>query len=250
MRVTVVGCAGSFPTATSAGSCYLVEHDDHRIVLDLGNGALGALQGYVDLDREDVLDAVVLSHCHADHCVDVASLHVYRQYHPERTWPALPLIGPAEAPRRLAAVYGMPDPAPLARVFAMRSLADGPHAIGPFTIRSVPAAHPVEAYSLRVDADGRSLVFSGDTGPNPALGGLAAGADLALVEASFVGEGNPPNLHMTGADAGRMAQSAGVGRLVLTHLVAWNDERQVLAEAQAHFSGPIEIARPGVVLTC
>ena len=45
MKLTVVGCAGSFPSASSTGSCYLVEHDGHRIVLDLGNGALGALQG-------------------------------------------------------------------------------------------------------------------------------------------------------------------------------------------------------------
>lgn len=243
MRLTVLGCAGSFPSATSPASSYLIEQDGHRIVLDLGNGALGALQRHVDLAWPGALDAVILSHCHVDHCVDAASLYVQRHYAPEKTKERLTLLGPSDARERLAGIYGMNDPCALDSEFAFASF-DERHEIGPFSITTCRAAHPVEAYSMRVEAGGVSVVYSGDTGPNDALVDLARGADIALFEASFVGPDNPPDLHMSGADAGRIARAAGVGRLVLTHLVAWNDPAQVMAEAQAEFAGPITIAEP------
>jgi ribonuclease BN (tRNA processing enzyme) len=119
--------------------------------------------------------------------------------------------------------------------------------LGPFEIQAVSARHPVESYSLRVSAGGRSITYSGDTGPSPALPALAAGTDLALFEASFrVADEGIVDLHMSGADAARAATAAGVGLLVLTHLVTWNDNDEVLREAQEHFSGPIERAEPGM----
>lgn len=247
MRVTIIGCAGSFPHAHSPASCYLVEHDGHRILLDLGNGALGALQRHVDLVWPGALDAVVLSHCHIDHCADAASLYVQRHYAPQPPTRALAVLGPSDARDRLAAVYGMTDPRLLDEEFDFRGL-EGESRVGPFVITSVPAAHPVEAYSVRVEAGGRSLVYSGDTGPTAGLVSLAAGADLALFEASFVGDDNPPDLHLSARDAARIAQEAGVARLVLTHLVSWNDDEQVLREAQEAFTGPLTLAHPGLVL--
>lgn len=249
MRLTVVGCAGSFPTAASPGSCYLVEHEGSRIVLDLGNGALGALQEYVDVTEPDALAGLVLSHCHVDHCVDAASLYVARHYHPDRSFDPLALVGPTESRARLTQVYGSADPAFLDRVFAFEALADGPRRIGPFTIEGVRAEHPVEAYSIRVSADGGSITYSGDTGPSASLVRLAQGTDIALFEASFVGTGHAPGLHMSGTDAGRAAAEADAGLLLLTHLVAWNDPEQVRAEAAAVFDGPIELARPGLTVT-
>ncbi len=247
VRLTVVGCAGSFPNAQSPASCYLVEHDGHRLVLDLGNGALGALQRHVELVWPGGLDAVVLSHCHVDHCADAASLYVQRHYAPTPATEVLPIIGPSDARHRLASVYGMTDPAPLDAQFDFRPLS-GVQRVGPFTITSVPAAHPVEAYSIRVEAGGRSLVYSGDTGPTAGLVALAAGADLALFEASFVGDDNPPDLHLSARDAARIAQEAGVARLLLTHLVAWNDDEQVLREAREVFAGPVTLAHAGMVV--
>ena len=247
MRLTVIGCAGSFPNAHSPASCYLVEHDGHRLLLDLGNGALGALQRHVDLVWPGVLDAVVLSHCHVDHCVDAASLYVQRHYAPEPTTELLPILGPSDARHRLASVYGMTDPSPLDEEFDFHLLA-GVQQLGPFTVTSLPAAHPVEAYSIRVEAGGRSLVYSGDTGPTAGLVALAASADLALFEASFVGDDNPPDLHLSARDAAWIAQEAGVARLLLTHLVAWNDDEQVLREAQEVFAGPVMLAHAGMVV--
>jgi ribonuclease BN (tRNA processing enzyme) len=249
MRLTVVGCAGSYPNAESAGSCYLVEHEGARLLLDLGSGALGALHRHVDLDGPDALTAVVLSHCHVDHCADVASLYVLRHYGPSAGGPRLPLLGPAEAADRIAAIYGMSSPATLDHVFDVQPLGDEPRRVGPFRITATPAAHPVESYCVRVDAGGRSITYSGDTGPTPRLAELARGTDLALFEASFVGDGNPGDLHMTGAEAGRAAADAGARMLVLTHHVAWNDPAEVLREARSAFDGPIEQARPGMAVS-
>jgi ribonuclease BN (tRNA processing enzyme) len=115
--------------------------------------------------------------------------------------------------------------------------------IGPFALRVAPAAHPCEAYSIRVECAGASLVYTGDTAPNEALVELAAGADLLLSEASWTHhEDRPPRLHMSGVQAGQLAASAGVQRLLLTHVVPWTSTLDVLAEAKATFDGPVQLA--------
>lgn len=249
MKLTVIGCSGGFPTATSPASCYLVEHDGHRLVLDLGNGALSGLQRHVDPLVEGAITAVVLSHCHLDHCADVGTLYVMRHYGPQPPLRPLPLFGPGVTVARLAAIYGMADPQALLRSFDVRPFEGRPTTIGPFTIETSPAVHPVEAYSVRVTAGGRSLTYSGDTGPTPSLVDLARGTDIALFEATFVGDGNPAGVHMSGADAGRAAAAAGAGLLVLTHGMLWNDEGTVVAEARAEYDGPIEVARPDLTVS-
>lgn len=247
MRLTVIGCAGSYPNATSPASCYLVEHDGHRLLLDLGNGALGALQRHVALDWPGAIDAVILSHGHVDHCVDAASLYVQRHYAPTPAVERLPIWGPSDMRDRLASVYGMDDAAALDEQFQFHLLG-GTTVIGPFTVTSSPAVHPVEAYSIRIEAAGRTLVYSGDTAPHEGLVKLSRGADLALFEASFVGTGHAPGVHMSGAEAGELAQRAGVASLLLTHLVAWNDDSAVLAEAREAFEGPVVLAAPDMVV--
>lgn len=249
MRLTVVGCAGSFPNADSPASCYLVEHEGHRILLDLGNGAFGALQRHVDLTPPGALDAVVLSHCHIDHCADLGSLYVHRQYGPVRAVDPLLVLGPSDARARAVGIYGRSDEAGLDAQFDFVTFPREPIEVGPFTIETVRAARPVESYCIRVTAGGRSLVYSGDTGPTPNLVELARGADVALLEASFVGDDNPPGVHLSGGDAGWIATEAGVGMLVVTHLVAWNDDQQVAAEARAAFSGPLEVACSGMTIS-
>jgi ribonuclease BN (tRNA processing enzyme) len=248
MELTIIGCAGSYPTPASPTSCYLVQHDGVGIVLDLGNGALGPLQEHIDPVLGDGLAGVVLSHCHIDHCADIGSLFVMRNYGPEPPSSRLRVLGPSTAAARAAGIYGMPEAADLDSVFAFESIADAT-SIGPFDLEVITALHPVEAYSVRVTAGGRSLTYSGDTGPNRELVRLATGTDLALFEASFVGTGNPVDLHMSGAEAARAAAQAGAGRLVLTHLVTWNDSDEVLREAAEHFSGPIDRAAPGQTFT-
>ena len=246
MRLTVVGCAGSYPGPDSPASCYLVEHDGHSVVLDLGNGAFGPLQRHVDvLD----VDAVVLSHLHADHCLDLTSYYVWRRYRPEGPAHAIPVLGPTGSADRLARAYDLPHTPGMHGEFYFRDHVEVTE-IGPFRITTAPAAHPVEAYSIRVEAGGRSLVFSGDTGPTDTLVDLARGADLALFEASFLSryEDLPPDLHLTAAQSAEHATRAGVQRLVLTHLVPWTPRDETQEEAAAAYDGELMLATSGLAL--
>jgi ribonuclease BN (tRNA processing enzyme) len=122
--------------------------------------------------------------------------------------------------------------------------------LGPVTVEPVPVVHAVPAFGFRVRARGRSLAYSGDTGPCAALDALAEGADLLLAEASFVSDvDNPPDLHLTGADCGRAAAVGNVARLVLTHVPPWYDAAVAVAEAKSQFSGQIDVATTGAVFT-
>jgi ribonuclease BN (tRNA processing enzyme) len=246
MRLTVVGCSGSYPGPDSPASCYLLEHDGHRILLDLGNGALGPLQRHADLFG---IDAVVLSHLHADHCLDLTSYYVVRKYNPWGPAPAIPVLGPTGTADRMARAYDMPDEPGMTGEFDFHDHVTDTE-VGPFRIRTAPANHPVEAYAIRVDAGGRSLVFSGDTGPTDALVELSRGADLALYEASFLSRypDLPPDLHLTATQSAEHAMRAGVGRLVLTHLVPWTPQDETLEEASAVYDGDLRLASPGLVV--
>jgi ribonuclease BN (tRNA processing enzyme) len=213
----------------------------------MGNGSIGSLQRHVDLDQPDAISAVLLSHGHLDHCADLGSLYVIRAYHPSTRFGPLRVFGPAGIAERIAALYGS-SVAALRTSFDFIEFTGEPAHIGPFTVTTCAARHPVPSVSIRVEAPGASMVYSGDTGPNDDLVGLAAGADLALFEASFVGMRNPPDLHLSGAQAGAHARDGGVRQLMLTHLVRWNSDEDVLAEASAAFDGPIRLARPGLTV--
>ena len=246
MRLTVVGCAGSFPGPDSPASCYLVEHEGHRILLDLGNGSFGPLQRYADV--YDV-HGVVLSHLHADHCMDMTSYYVARRYRPGGPAPILTVLGPTGSADRMARAYDLPSGEGMNGEFDFRDHVAETE-IGPFRIRTTRVNHPVEAYATRVEAGGRSLVYSGDTGESGALVELSRDADLALFEASFLSryEDVPPNLHLTAAQAADHAKRAGVARLVLTHLVPWTPQEETLEEGTRAYDGALALAAPGLVL--
>jgi len=243
MRLTVLGCAGSFPGPEAACSAYLVEADGFRLLVDFGSGSLSALQRYAGLKA---VDAIVLSHLHCDHMMDACVYVVCRRYAPEGPYPPLPVYAPAGAPERLAAAYSS-DEGPLDDVYTFYGLQPGSFPIGPFTVTVDRVNHPVETYGVRLEHEGRILAYSGDSAPCEALLRLAQGADLFLCEASYLdGVDTPPDLHLTGREAGEIATKSGVRRLLLTHLVtAWGSEAETLENAVSAFQGPVEIARPG-----
>jgi ribonuclease BN (tRNA processing enzyme) len=122
------------------------------------------------------------------------------------------------------------------------------------TLRARTVDHPCDAYAVRVEHGGRSLVYSGDTGPCDGLVELARGADVLLCEATWphVTESwsEPPRgVHLSGRQAGEHAEAAGVGRLLVTHVPAWFDGDQLLAEAKAAFGGPVELVAPDAAYT-
>jgi ribonuclease BN (tRNA processing enzyme) len=245
MRVTVIGCSGSFPGPDSPASCYLLEAEGFRLVMDMGNGALGVLQRHAELFG---IDAICVSHLHGDHCIDLSSYWVARQYAPGGPRPAIPLYGPRGTAERVAGLCGE-DVALIRARFEARELEPRPQEIGPFRVSADRMNHPVETFGFRVEHAGRTLAYSADTGQTEALVRLAEGADLLLCEASFRdGDSNPPDLHLTARQAGEYATRAGAGRLVLTHLVPWYDREQSLAEAAGSYCGPLSAATSGMVL--
>lgn len=246
MRITVIGCSGSFPGPDSPASCYLVQAGGFALLLDLGSGALGALQNHIGLYD---IDAILFTHLHADHCLDLCGYWVARKYAPDGLKPRIPVYGPDGVAERMARAYDL-DPEPgMSEAFDFRTLAPGTFEVGPFTVTAATMNHPVEAYGFRVEHGGVALAYTGDTGECEALVDLASGVDLLLAEASFVErEGLPDDLHLTARQAGVYATRADAGRLVLTHLVPWNDPGHTLAEAKSSgYRGHIELASQGAV---
>jgi ribonuclease BN (tRNA processing enzyme) len=246
VRLTIIGYSGSFPGPDSPASCYLVESGGFRMLLDLGNGALGALQRHASMYD---IDAVCLSHLHADHCLDLCSYCVARIHPPGGARPRIPVYGPAGTARRMDQAFGLHESRGMAEAFDFHTLSAGPRQIGPFGVTLATMNHPVETFGFRIEHAGRVIAYSADTGPTPALADLARGADLLLCEASFLdGPGLPENLHLTGRQAGEYAAGADVGQLVLTHLVPWNDREQSLREAASAYAGPLSLAASGQVV--
>ncbi len=245
MRLTVLGSSGTFPGPESPCSGYLVEHDGFRLVLDLGNGALGNLQRHCDL-RE--VDAVWISHLHADHCLDLVAYSYARCYHPDGAPPRLEVHGPPGLAERLRSSYEVDPEGPLGEVYDYRTVQAGRTTLGPFEVTVAKVNHPVEAHAVRLEAGGRSLVYSGDTAVSDALVELARGCDLFLCEASWPSDPPPPpDIHLTGREAGDHAARAGVSRLVLTHLMPFADPLVMTAEARETWDGPLDVARCGDV---
>ncbi len=253
MRLTVVGCSGSFAGPESAASSYLVRTEaDGRtwnLLLDLGSGALGSLQRHVPPDD---LDAVVLSHLHPDHCVDLCGLYVTRRYRPAgRLEGRLAVFGPSGTAEWLTKMYHGVEPGGMESEFDVTPVAHGAtFTVGPFSVTAFLVNHPVEAYGYRVEADGEVLAFTGDTDDCPALDDLLRGADLALMDAAFVdGRDEVEGVHLSGSRAATAAARAGgVGRLVLTHVPAWNDPEVCRAQAAAVWPGEVELAVAGETL--
>jgi ribonuclease BN (tRNA processing enzyme) len=243
MRLTVLGCAGSFPGPESACSAYLVEAQGFRLLIDFGSGSLSALQRYSDMDT---IDAIMLTHLHCDHMLDACTYVVVRRYAPDGPKPAVPVYAPLGAAERISAAYSSENE-PVDDVYTFYGLQPGTFPIGPFTVTVDRVNHPIETYGVRVEQGGRVLAYSSDTAPCEALLRLAAGADLFLCEASYLdGMNNPPGLHLTGGEAGEAATKADVGRLLLTHLVpAWGSEASTVDAACAAYAGPVEVVRPG-----
>lgn len=212
MKLTVVGCSGSFPSPGSACSSYLVEADGFRLLLDMGNGALGELQRHVGLYD---LDAIFLSHLHADHCIDMCAYFVVRYYRHDGARPVpLPVYGPEGTEQRLTTAHAdTPSEQAMSEVFDFHTLKADSFEIGPFSVVTEKLCHPVDTFGIRIEHGGSTLAYSGDTGTCDALEELARDADLFLCEASFVdGKEDIPDLHLNGREAGEAAARADVRR--------------------------------------
>jgi ribonuclease BN (tRNA processing enzyme) len=243
MKLTIVGASGTFPGPHSGCSSYLLEHDGFRLLLDVGNGSTGALQEACGLLGPN---AVIVSHLHGDHYLDLITYTYARRYHPEGQPPLLPVYGPSNIREQVIGAFGRNVDDLLDEVYDFHPIdGDQKVAIGPFEVDLRRVNHPVETYGMRIGAGGRTLTYSADSGECDTILDLAKDSDLFLCEASYLeGEDNPPDIHLTGKQAAQYAVSADVSRLLLTHLVPWGDRTRTLAEADAVYDGEILVAQP------
>lgn len=247
MRITVLGCSGSVVGPDSPASGYLLNAaDTPPLVIDFGGGVLGALQHYGD--PHDV--HVLLSHLHADHCLDLPGLFVWRRYHPSPAKKRGVLYGPSGTWQRLASASSpcgdtLDD---FSDVFDVQCWQDNkPITIGALQVLPRRVVHPTESYALRItEASGATMAYSGDTGMCDSLLEVARNADVFLCEASWTDSpSRPPHLHLSGTEAGRIARQAGVGELLLTHIPPWTSREDVISEAKAEFDGPVHAVVSG-----
>ena len=233
MELTVLGCDGSYAGVDGACSGYLVSAGETRVWVDCGPGTLANVQRHVPLAE---LTAIVISHAHPDHWVELPVVHNALRYFVERS--GVPLFTTRETLRRFEVVKG----APLSETFSPHVIADGARfGIGALDFTASVTDHPVETLALRIEAGGRSLGYSADTGPGWSLDRLGP-VDLALCEATLRPEQAGLAPHLTTTQAGASARAAGAGRLVITHLPPGADTSACQAEATAAFGAEVEVA--------
>lgn len=256
MQLTVLGASPVRPNPGRACTGYLLEHQGRRLLMDCGSGVLAQLLKRCSL-RD--LDAIFISHAHPDHCLDLVNIRQSLAYAPsERRSGALRVLAsPAtiEVLQRLGEAFGAGDLNYWEGYLDLEAVT--PEVGVSFHGLSLTFSwtqHYIPCLAIRARAaDGRCLVFGADGGPQPELVRFAAGASLLVLEATLLDEETPYagelRGHLSAAEAARLAQEAGVERLLLTHYFAETADR-ILAEAQAAASIPVALAQEGASHVC
>ncbi|MFF0268128.1 MBL fold metallo-hydrolase [Kribbella sp. NPDC004536] len=236
--LTVLGSCGAWPEPGRACAGFLLEYDGFRVVLDLGYAALPRLLEYCPHGE---VDAVVVTHPHPDHCVDVSGLARVRYYEAPDAEPVALHCAPGVLDV-LRALEPNPDPA---EVFAVHDLASTTR-IGPFDVLTVELPHYTTNLGVRLSAPGVSVAYTGDSGPSHSLEKLAEGTDLFISDATLQGDASDSYL-MTAAEAAHGAR--GARRLLLAHFWPGSDRSVSVREAAAVFDGEVIAAEEGFTLT-
>jgi ribonuclease BN (tRNA processing enzyme) len=205
----------------------------------MGHGTLPQLLKHCP---DGVVDAVVITHEHSDHCVDLNGLLRVRYFSADRG-ERIPLLC---TPGVLNRIDALEPNVSLMDVFDVRALPSRQR-IGPFALESFPLPHHVPNVGVRLEAPGVTVAYTGDTGPDPALAELARDVDLFIAEATLQEPVDPPHLS-TAAEAGEWAARAGAHRLLLTHFWPGTDRATSVAQAREHFDGEVIAAEEDLVV--
>nr|WP_199034190.1 MBL fold metallo-hydrolase [Glycomyces salinus] len=244
MRITVLGGCGAWPEAGKSCSGFLVEHQDFRLVIDLGYATLPHL---LEHSAPHQIEAVLISHGHPDHCADLNPLLRARALN-DAPPPALPVYAP---PGELDAVLALDRPGMLDDAYDLHEFEPGERIpLGPFDITTRLLPHSRTNAGIRLSADDQTLAYTGDTGPEPYIADLARDADLFIAEATYA-EQVPRDLALqlsSAREAGENAAEARADRLLLTHLWPGSDPQPFIEAARRSYTGEIAVAEPRLVI--
>ena len=253
IQVLVLGSCGAWPEPGRACAGMVVEHAGYRVVLDLGYGTLSRLLTELGSVSAQGVDAVVVTHAHPDHCVDLHGL-LRARWFGDRAAPSIPLCCPIEVVDRLVALEDGQRSA-IEATFRWSPLPARALRLGPFRLVSLPLPHHVTNVGVRIesaDGAGPTIAYTGDTGMDPRLVELGRDADLFIVDAttrdqqpsSAPGDG----LNLRDVEAGQVAAAAGARCLLLTHFWPGNDREASRRAAATAYSGPVLLADEGLRL--
>lgn len=236
MKITVIGCWGGYPAKNEASSGYLLECGDYRILIDCGSGVLSQLQNHM---RPEELDAVVLSHYHPDHVADIGVLQ--HAAHIQQ------ILG---SEKRTIPIYGHDLDEEAFKKLSFKDVTKGvaysteePLTIGPCTFTFMKTKHPVPCFAMRVEAEGHTFVYTGDSSYMDELAEFAKEANILLCESNFYGDVDGTAAgHMNAREAGKLAELADAQLLLLTHLPHYGDLNQLEKEAREMFQREIAVA--------
>jgi ribonuclease BN (tRNA processing enzyme) len=244
MDLTVLGSSAAYPAPGGAASGYLLRHDGYNLWIDCGTGTLSNIQLHVPHWE---VDAILISHEHPDHCVDLYPLGVARVFHADPL-PKLPVFGLQGVFDRVSGLERDGDTGRLRDVFDMRPVEPGDSIeIGPFRVGTRLLPHWVPNIGTRIEADGTVLAYTGDTGPDSGIEEIGRDADLLVTEASWQdGHLWKEALHLTARQAAGHAQRAGARRLMLSHFWPGSDRDTSRQQAEEAYDGEIVLASEGL----
>jgi ribonuclease BN (tRNA processing enzyme) len=240
VELIVLGASGTWPEEGTALSGYLIRHAGFNLWVDAGSGTMANLQKHVAI--ADV-DAMIITHEHADHCVDVYPLF-YARYYGGQGANGMPLYIPKGFGGRLNGLLSEESAVAFREGFRVHEVEpNDDFEVGPFRVTARAMSHlGLPALGFRIDANGTSLSYTGDTGPTPELVDLARGSDVLLAEATYQDRDELTSFHLSARQAAEHARAAGVGRLVLTHILPTHDKAESRRQAAEAFDGPIDAA--------
>ena len=239
--MTVLGSSGSYASTDNPCTGYLVRSPGASVVLDCGPGTLGPLQAALDLSE---VSAIVITHCHPDHWLELPVLRNVLTFFQPRD--VMPVFATAETMRMESevstSVEEHRDPFSWQVINKSSTITIGDQAWS-----FARTDHPVETLAVRVDAAERSFAYTSDTGPDWEFSELGEGIDLIFSDASHLAESEGMGIpHLSAREAGVRARDINAGRLVVTHLVPGSDREAHRAEAGAAYGGPVDVALPGL----
>jgi ribonuclease BN (tRNA processing enzyme) len=246
VELIVLGASGTWPQEGGALSGYLLRQEGFNLWVDAGSGTMANIQKYIEISE---VDAMIITHEHADHCVDVYPLF-YARYYAGQGTNGMPLFIPKGFGGRLNGLLSEESIGAFRVGFDVREVEpDDKFEIGPFRVSARGMSHlGLPALGFRLENDGISLTYSGDTGPTHELVDLARDSNVLLAEATYQDGDELTEFHLSSRQAAEHARDAGVGRLVLTHILPTHDKAKSIREAADAYDGPIDAAVEGFTI--